>query len=148
MASFWQPGSAEQAQSQGLFSDSILAAAARHRKIMIDGQYSGTRNVRDLTRVSTLLPTILTRRKPFGATRCNQQYRLETRQGHCKASNREGQTAKRAVSAAETSTVLWLLSQLPANAAESSVDFSKGSFSTQSYVVTLGLFLISLPGNI
>lgn len=49
--------------------------------------------------------------------------------------------------AAEVSTVLWLLSQLPANAAESSVDFSKGSFSTQSYIVTLGLFLISLPGE-
>jgi len=38
------------------------------------------------------------------------------------------------------------LSQLPANAAESASDFSKGSFSTESYVVTLGLFLISLPG--
>ena len=49
--------------------------------------------------------------------------------------------------AAEVSTALWLLSQLPANAAESSVDFSKGSFSTQSYIVTLGLFLISLPGE-
>ena len=48
--------------------------------------------------------------------------------------------------AAEVSTAIWLLSQLPANAAESAVDFSKGSFSTQSYVVTLGLFLISLPG--
>lgn len=47
---------------------------------------------------------------------------------------------------AELSTAIWLLSQLPANAAESSVDFSKGSFSTESYVVTLGLFLISLPG--
>lgn len=48
---------------------------------------------------------------------------------------------------AEVSTAIWLLSQLPANAAESAVDFSKGSFSTQSYVVTLGLFLISLPGK-
>ena len=47
---------------------------------------------------------------------------------------------------AELSTALWLLSQLPANAVDSSVDFSKGSFSTGSYVVTLGLFLISLPG--
>ena len=48
---------------------------------------------------------------------------------------------------ATTSTVFWLLSQLPASAVDSTTDFSKGSFSTESYVVTLGLFLLSLPGT-
>lgn len=48
---------------------------------------------------------------------------------------------------ATASTLFWLLNQLPANAVESTTDFSKGSFSTESYVVTLGLFLISLPGQ-
>ena len=46
------------------------------------------------------------------------------------------------------STVFWLLSQLPAGAAEDAVDFSKGSFAKESYYVTLGLFLISLPGEL
>lgn len=40
---------------------------------------------------------------------------------------------------------LWLLSELPALAAETT-DFSKGGFAKESYYVTLGLFLISLPG--
>jgi hypothetical protein len=43
-------------------------------------------------------------------------------------------------------TAFWLLSQLPAGAAEDAVDFSKGGFAKESYYVTLGLFLISLPG--
>ena len=44
--------------------------------------------------------------------------------------------------------LFWLLAQLPAGAEEiAQTDFSKGSFSTESYVVTLGLFLISLPGE-
>lgn len=50
-------------------------------------------------------------------------------------------------SVALASALLWLLAELPAGAEEAiTTDFSKGSFSTQSYVVTLGLFLISLPG--
>lgn len=52
-------------------------------------------------------------------------------------------TLKRSLGA---SSAFWLLSQLPANSVESTTDFSKGSFSTESYIVTLGLFLISLPG--
>jgi hypothetical protein len=39
---------------------------------------------------------------------------------------------------------LWLLSELPALA--DTTDFSKGGFAKESYYVTLGLFLISLPG--
>jgi hypothetical protein len=45
------------------------------------------------------------------------------------------------------SAVLWLLTAAPAAAAEgSAVDFAKGGFSKESYYVTLGLFLLSLPG--
>jgi len=44
-----------------------------------------------------------------------------------------------------TSTVMWLLSQLPAQA--EGTDFSQGSFSKESYYVTLGLFLLSVPGK-
>jgi len=65
----------------------------------------------------------------------------------CKASSDRSVDAH-AGKIATASTVIWLLSQLPANAAESASDFSKGSFSTESYVVTLGLFLISLPGQL
>jgi hypothetical protein len=41
---------------------------------------------------------------------------------------------------------LWLLTELPAFAEETATDFSQGSFSASSYYVTLGLFLLSLPG--
>ena len=46
--------------------------------------------------------------------------------------------------AALSSTAMWLLSQLPAQA--EGTDFSQGSFSKESYYVTLGLFLLSVPG--
>ncbi|BDA50408.1 Protein COFACTOR ASSEMBLY OF COMPLEX C SUBUNIT B CCB1, chloroplastic [Coccomyxa sp. Obi] len=54
---------------------------------------------------------------------------------------------KGAVLTASTSSALglWLLSTLPALADET-VDFSKGGFAKESYYVTLGLFLLSLPG--
>ena len=44
-----------------------------------------------------------------------------------------------------SSTAVWLLSQLPAQA--EGTDFSQGSFSKESYYVTLGLFLLSIPGK-
>lgn len=43
-----------------------------------------------------------------------------------------------------SSTALWMLSQLPAQA--EGTDFSQGSFSKESYYVTLGLFVLSVPG--
>lgn len=42
--------------------------------------------------------------------------------------------------------LLWLLTEMPVSA-EDIVDFSKGSFAKESYYVTLGLFLITLPGR-
>ncbi len=39
---------------------------------------------------------------------------------------------------------LWLLGELPALA---ETDFSQGSFSAGSYYVSLGLFLVTLPGT-
>ena len=44
-----------------------------------------------------------------------------------------------------SSTIMWLLTQLPAQA--EGTDFSQGSFSKESYYVTLGLFLLSVPGT-
>lgn len=42
---------------------------------------------------------------------------------------------------------MWLLTELPAFSEEvAATDFSQGSFSSRSYYVTLGLFLLSLPG--
>ena len=41
---------------------------------------------------------------------------------------------------------MWLLTELPAFSEEAVTDFSQGSFSASSYYVTLGLFLLSLPG--
>ena len=59
-----------------------------------------------------------------------------------------GNAEKGAVLTASTSSAvgLWLLSTLPALADET-VDFSKGGFAKESYYVTLGLFLLSLPGE-
>lgn len=59
-----------------------------------------------------------------------------------------GQSHEDVAFAASASTFgLWLLSELPGLAAETT-DFSKGGFAKESYYVTLGLFLISLPGAI
>ena len=44
-----------------------------------------------------------------------------------------------------SSTAVWMLSQLPAQA--EGTDFSQGSFSKESYYVTLGLFVLSVPGT-
>ena len=45
---------------------------------------------------------------------------------------------------------MWLITELPALSEETAAvtDFSKGSFSAASYYVTLGLFLLSLPGEL
>lgn len=58
---------------------------------------------------------------------------------------------KRDLLAPELMLGLSFLAALPAQAEETVAavtDFSKGSFSKESYYVTLGLFLISLPGKI
>lgn len=61
----------------------------------------------------------------------------------CKAT-RQKQSAADLSPVMATSTIMWLLSQLPAQA--EGTDFSQGSFSKESYYVTLGLFLLSVPG--
>ena len=77
-----------------------------------------------------------------------QTQRLDTiqhsRQLCCKASHQK-QSASDLSPVMATGTVMWLLSQLPAQA--EGTDFSKGSFSKESYYVTLGLFLLSVPGK-
>ena len=50
----------------------------------------------------------------------------------------------RAAASISGSCTLWLISELPALAEQT--DFSKGGFAKESYYVTLGLFLLSLPG--
>ncbi len=62
----------------------------------------------------------------------------------CKATHQK-QSAADLSPVMATSTVMWLLSQLPAQA--EGTDFSQGSFSKESYYVTLGLFLLSVPGK-
>ena len=44
------------------------------------------------------------------------------------------------------SGALWLLSEAAVRA-DQSADFSQGGFAKESYYVTLGLFLLSLPGS-
>ena len=77
-----------------------------------------------------------------------QTQRLHTirhsRQLCCKASHQQQSTSDLSPVMA-TGTVMWLLSQLPAQA--EGTDFSQGSFSKESYYVTLGLFLLSVPGK-
>ena len=82
----------------------------------------------------------------FKQTRVVRLSNLKQREScRCRAGKAGSVSSPADVAAA--STTVWLLSQLPVHAAEQTVDFSKGSFSTESYVVTLGLFLISLPGE-
>lgn len=76
-------------------------------------------------------------REPQRAHRHVVSTRCQSADTHC--------TLNRKVPVAASSTALWLLSALPACA--EGVDFSQGSFSQESYYVTLGLFLLSLPGT-
>lgn len=73
--------------------------------------------------------------------------RAQTFAPACSCSGRDAQNAGRipVSAAAASSLTLWLLSELPALA--ETTDFSKGGFAKESYYVTLGLFLISLPGE-
>ena len=61
---------------------------------------------------------------------------------------RKRQSSERVAAATISSSfTLWLLSELPALAEKK--DFSQGGgFAKESYYVTLGLFLLSLPGTL
>ena len=99
----------------------------------------------------TKSPCFTSQRAPLGrvANLVRQQtQRLDTikhsRHICCKASHQK-QSAADLSPVMATSTIMWLLSQLPAQA--EGTDFSQGSFSKESYYVTLGLFLLSVPGK-
>ena len=69
------------------------------------------------------------------------------RQSGCRAHSSEHHHKSPEYQAAASisgSFALWLISELPALAEQT--DFSKGGFAKESYYVTLGLFLLSLPG--
>ena len=77
---------------------------------------------------------------PVIAQRCR-------RQSVCRAHSSEHHHKSpeyRAAASISGSFALWLISELPALAEQT--DFSKGGFAKESYYVTLGLFLLSLPG--
>ena len=77
---------------------------------------------------------------PVIAQRCR-------RQSGCRAHSSEHHHKSPEYQAAASisgSFALWLISELPALAEQT--DFSKGGFAKESYYVTLGLFLLSLPG--
>ena len=76
-------------------------------------------------------------RGPQRAHRHGVSTRCQSADTHCTLSRRVPVTA--------SCTALWILSALPACA--EGADFSQGSFSKESYYVTLGLFLLSLPGT-
>ena len=87
-----------------------------------------------------------TRTRPFAAVRRNQRVEACCRQmPGCSNRGREQAPAAAGLLAA-SGVATWLLGGLPAGA-EEAVDFSQGSFSQQSYWVSLGLFIISLPGT-
>lgn len=85
---------------------------------------------------------------PFAQlTRPQNQQKSRHQRTHpicCETSNERGFTSNLSPLVA-SSTVMWLLSQLPVQA--EGTDFSQGSFSKESYYVTLGLFLLSVPGR-
>ena len=76
-----------------------------------------------------------------------QQNRKPGRSTYCRirCSAQHQNTERIAAATISSSFTLWLLSELPALAEQT--DFSKGSFAKESYYVTLGLFLLSLPGT-
>lgn len=96
-----------------------------------------------LTRVARHSPSELSDQRHANSKgkydRCTKSTRI------CASSENSRQDV---VLTASTSSALalWLFSALPAFA-EDTVDFSKGGFAKESYYVTLGLFLISLPGK-
>ena len=63
---------------------------------------------------------------------------------YCHSADRQQHTAGSRTPVLASTAALWLISGLPAYA--EGTDFSQGSFSKESYYVTLGLFLLSLPG--
>lgn len=95
--------------------------------------------------------TLLARQRPYAhpfalAVRSNRQslHRCGRAQAvRCRATSLETVTQK-LCPAFLSSAALWMLSQLPAQA--EATDFSQGSFSKESYYVTLGLFVLSVPG--
>lgn len=52
-----------------------------------------------------------------------------------------------ALPSAAAGLALWLLTEQPAFAQQAATDFSKGSYRIESYWASLGLFLISVPGQ-
>lgn len=86
-------------------------------------------------------------RTPFsqGAVRCSAGEQPTLRQ----AAEQAQQSLREACGNArllQASTALWALASMPANAADSAVDFSQGSASTGSYYATLFLFVATVPG--
>lgn len=75
----------------------------------------------------------------------SKQFRDNIRSKICAGSDNSRQGSI-LTSSTQYTLALWLLSEFPAQAADTA-DFSKGGFAKESYYVTLGLFLLSLPGK-
>lgn len=71
-------------------------------------------------------------------------HRSRRAQAACCKATIEETVRQKATPICVSSTAIWALSQLPAQA--EGTDFSQGSFSKESYYVTLGLFVLSVPG--
>ena len=94
---------------------------------------------------------ILTRQRPHAhpfalavGTHRQSLHRCRRAQAICCRAQRLETVSQKLCPAFLSSTALWMLSQLPAQA--EGTDFSQGSFSKESYYVTLGLFVLSVPG--
>ena len=85
-------------------------------------------------------------RRPFTSFRAQRPQRalFQQQQPHCNQRSHKTENGSAVHPLLSCSAALWLLSELPAYAEQT--DFSQGSFSKESYYVTLGLFLLSLPG--
>lgn len=85
-------------------------------------------------------------RRPFTNLRAQRPQRAlsQRQQPYCDQTSHKSEEGRAVHPLLSCSAALWLLSELPACAEQA--DFSQGSFSKESYYVTLGLFLLSLPG--
>lgn len=97
-----------------------------------------------LTRVARHSPSGLSDQRL--ATNSKGRYDRCTKSTRIRASSENSRQDVVLTASTSSALALWLFSALPAFA-EDTVDFSKGGFAKESYYVTLGLFLISLPGK-
>lgn len=84
-----------------------------------------------------------------GTSRCTNYARRSICSARKLASDGSGESSESTVKRGKASLDLWLLSAIPLIGQPAvAAELSEGGFSQNSYYVTLGLFVVTLPGNL